>query len=99
MADYGCRNSSGAQIRVPARTENERIDIDLLACFGVDRRDPQGLSGFDRELLAAGFNNCVTHFYKSPSGMAQNTSISRKDQIIRTKTPFVNAGAGRIKML
>jgi len=40
----------------------DRIDIDFLACFGVDGRNTYRLPAFDRELLTAGFNDRITHF-------------------------------------
>lgn len=57
---YACRGSLAAR--------EDRVDIDLLACFGVDRRNADRLAALDRELLTAGFNDRVTHFHSLAFG-------------------------------
>lgn len=41
----------------------DRIDIDFLACFGVDRRNAERLAALNSKLLTAGFDDRVTHFH------------------------------------
>ena len=57
---YACRGSLAAR--------EDRVDLDFLACFGVDRRNANRLAAFDRELLTAGFNDRVTHFHSLAFG-------------------------------
>ena len=64
VADDRCLNARCGCFAV----RKDRVDIDFLACFGIDRRNSDRLAALDRELLTAGFNDRVTHFHSLAFG-------------------------------
>jgi len=67
-----------ADLRIGAATDDERRDLYLGPLFSFDRRNPQGLAVFDRELLSACFNDCVTHLDSPPSLRASLRQVAEK---------------------
>src|SRR5690606_2651725 len=61
MADDRCRYGSTADLRIAARAKDKRLNIDLRTGVAGYCRNTKRLPFFNRELLAARLDNCVTH--------------------------------------
>ena len=79
VADDGRLNGSGADLVA----NDQRIEINLLAFFFTDLRDTKRHSAFDRKLLTACFDDCVTPLLCSILSIEGNCGGNRKVQIIR----------------
>ena len=84
-----------ADLRIFARPDDQGFEIDLLARFLVDSGHAKRLAAFDRKLLSACSDNCVTHYCViSLSPKAIFLPVSRKDEIILKFTVKVNGWPG-----
>src|SRR5690606_23696834 len=62
VAEDLCLDRALADLGIAARAEHESGDLDISPFFLADAGHANSLARFDRELLAARFNDCVTHF-------------------------------------
>ena len=62
MSDDRGRDGGSTDLQIFPDAKNKGFDIDLRAGISSDSRYAKRLAFFDRELLAACSDNCVTHF-------------------------------------
>ena len=91
VADYGSFDGSVAtDLRVLAGSNYESRNVDLRAFFTLETRDTKRLTVFNRELLAARLNYCVTHLYLPRRDRTESCPLAEKLKLYGKHWPGSN---------